>query len=210
MLDTIRDLQLSDRTLVLFTSDNGGTRRGLNTPLRGHKGSTWEGGMRVPLIAWWPGRIPAGTESDAITSMMDILPTLTKLAGGQLPSDRKLDGFDIWPLLSAAPEAKSPYQVFYYYRGLNLEAVRHGPWKLRLQDKQLYNLESDIGEAENVAQNHPEIVQQLLQLADKMDDDLGQQAVGPGCRPLGRVENARPLIDHDGKIRPGFEAKDAG
>ena len=210
VLDTIRDLQLSDRTLVLFTSDNGGTRRGLNTPLRGHKGSTWEGGMRVPLIAWWPGRIPAGTESDAITSMMDILPTLTTLAGGQLPSDRKLDGFDIWPLLSGAPEAKSPYQVFYYYRGLNLEAVRHGPWKLRLQDKQLYNLESDIGEAENVAQNHPEIVQQLLQLADKMDDDLGQQAVGPGCRPLGRVENARPLIDRDGKIRPGFEAKDAG
>jgi arylsulfatase A len=116
VLDTVRELGLSKNTLVIFTSDNGGTKRGVNTPLRGFKGSTWEGGIREPTIAWWPGKIPAGTETDAITGMMDILPTFVKLAGAQLPTDRKLDGADIWPILSGQPGAKSPHDIFYQYQ----------------------------------------------------------------------------------------------
>ncbi len=127
VLDTLRELKLDRKTLVIFTSDNGGTPRAVNAPLRGFKNSTWEGGMREPTLAWWPGKIPAGTSTDAVTGMMDILPTLVKLAGGKVPADRKIDGGDLWPLLAGEPGAKSPHDLFYYYRGLKLEAVRNGP-----------------------------------------------------------------------------------
>jgi len=208
VLGAVRDLKLETRTLIIFTSDNGGTRRGRNTPLRGFKASTWEGGMRVPTIAWWPGQIPPGTATDAIAGMMDILPTFVKLAGGRPPTDRKLDGGDIWPLLAGAPDAQSPHKLFYYYRGLNLEAVRQGPWKLRLEKAELYNLDSDIGESANVATEHPKVVQQLQAAANAMQDDLGLAKIGPGCRPLGRVDNPQPLIGHDGKIRQGFDRQE--
>jgi arylsulfatase A-like enzyme len=201
VLATIRELGLSSKTLVIFTSDNGGTKRGVNAPLRGFKGSTWEGGMREPTIAWWPGKIPAGTESDAVTGMMDILPTLVKLAGGRLPTDRKLDGGDIWPILAGQPGAKSPHDVFYYYRGLNLQAVRSGPWKLHLAKEELYNLETDIGETTNVASANPAVVERLRGIAERMKDDLGLDGIGPGCRPLGRVSDAQPIISHEGKFR---------
>ncbi|MDB6138520.1 MAG: atsA 3, partial [Verrucomicrobiaceae bacterium] len=98
VLDKVRALKLDANTIVFFTSDNGGTPRAVNSPLRGNKGSTWEGGMREPTIAWAPGRIPAGTATDAITGMFDILPTLVKLGGGRIPADHKIDGGDIWPL----------------------------------------------------------------------------------------------------------------
>jgi arylsulfatase A len=201
VLDAVRELGLSENTLVVFTSDNGGTPRGVNAPLRGYKGSTWEGGMREPTIAWWPGKIPAGTETDAVTSMMDILPTFVKLAGGSLPPDRTLDGGDIWPILTGEPGAKSPYDVFYYYRGLNLQAVRSGPWKLHLAKTDLYNLETDIGETTNVTAANPEVVQRLRNLANKMKDDLGVEGIGPDRRPLGKVPNAQPIISHDGTFR---------
>ncbi|MBC8115035.1 MAG: sulfatase-like hydrolase/transferase, partial [Candidatus Saccharimonas sp.] len=207
VLETLRELDLANNTLVLFTSDNGGTPRAKNTPLRGNKASTWEGGMRVPTIAWWPGKIPAGTSSDAITGMMDVLPTLVTLAGGSLPADRKLDGANISPLLFGEPGAKPVRDVFYFYRGLKLEAVRNGSWKLHLETSELYNLETDIGESINVAATNPEIVTQLRNIANQMKDDLGLDGLGPGCRPLGKVSNARPLIDHDGQIRAGFEVK---
>ena len=210
VLDTVRDLHLDSHTFVLFTSDNGGTERAVNAPLRGFKTTTWEGGMREPTIAWWPGKIPAGTATDAITAMFDVLPTFVHLAGGNVPTDHKLDGEDIWPVLAAEPGAKSPHDVFYYYNGLNLEGVRSGPWKLRLaianqprrrrtrprrrsdatpaQD-QLYNLAADIGESKNVAAENPSEVARLHTLADAMKDDLGLNGIGPGVRPLGRVEN---------------------
>ncbi len=208
VLDTVRQLKLDDKTLVIFTSDNGGqTSHGaVNKPLRGGKGTTFEGGMREPTIAWWPGKIPAGTETDAITSMMDILPTLAKLAGGSAPTDRKIDGGDIWPILAGDQDAKSPYDVFYYYRGLQLQAVRSGPWKLFLGNGELYNLDDDIAESKSVAKENTEVVARLRELADATKDDLGVEGKGPGCRPLGHAENAQPLIDHDGKIREGFEA----
>jgi arylsulfatase A len=204
VLDAIRRFGLSAHTLVLFTSDNGGTARGHNTPLRGYKGSTWEGGMRVPTIAWWPGRIPAGTSTDAIAGMIDVMPTFVKLGGGTVPTDRRIDGADIWPLLAGEPDAVSPHEVFYYYRGLNLEAVRRGAWKLRLKGTELYNLERDIGESENVASANTSLVTELQAVAAQMKNDLGLEGLGPGCRPLGRVENPQPLIGHDGSVREGF------
>jgi arylsulfatase A-like enzyme len=204
----VRELDLQSRTLVLFTSDNGGTRRGLNTPLRGHKGSTWEGGMRVCTIAWWPGQIPAGTQTDAITGMIDVLPTIVKLAGGQLPSDRRLDGGDIWPLLAGKPGARSPHDSFYYYRGLKLEAVRHNQWKLRLANDELYDLANDIGESTNVADQHPGIVQKLQAVAARMQGDLNLDGIGPGCRPLGKVKDAQPIIGRDGTVREEFRGPD--
>ena len=207
VLDTVRDLGLANNTFVLFTSDNGGTPRAKNTPLRGHKASTWEGGMRTPTIAWWPGKIPAGTTSDAITGMIDVLPTLVTLAGGTLPTDRKLDGANIAPLLFGEPNAKPVRDSFYFYRGLKLEAVRSGSWKLHLEKGELFHLESDIGESNNVAAANSDVVAKLRAIADAMKEDLGIDGIGPGCRPLGKVHNAQPLINHDGQIRAGFEAK---
>ena len=206
VLDTLRELQLDRRTLVLFTSDNGGTNRAVNRPLRGNKGSTWEGGVRVPTIVWWPGRIPAGAASDEIMGMLDILPTFVGLAGGTLPADRKLDGANLWPLWAGEPGAEAPRDVFYYFRGLTLEAVRQGRWKLHLAQGELYDLVADVGETTNRAESEPETVARLRALAEAMDQDLGQKEVGPGCRPLGRVAKPRPLIDHAGQIRPGFAA----
>jgi len=204
VLDTVRELKLDKNTFVLFTSDNGGTPRAVNAPLRGHKASTWEGGMREPTIAWWPGKIPAETSTDGITGMMDVLPTLVKLAGGTVPADRKIDGGDIWPLLAGTPGAKSPHEVFYYFRGLKLEAVRSGNWKLHLAKTELYDLAADIGESKNVAEMHADEVKRLREIADKMKNDLGLDGIGPGCRPLGKVENAKPIIAHDGTIRAEF------
>ncbi|GAB6166319.1 hypothetical protein JCM19992_23190 [Thermostilla marina] len=208
VVDTIRRLGLAEKTMVVFTSDNGGTQRAVNAPLRGFKGSTWEGGMREPTIVWWPGQIPAGTSSDEITGMIDLLPTIVKLAGGTVPSDRKIDGGDIWPILAGDPEAKSPHEVFYYYRGLILEAVRKGPWKLHIKRGELYNLEDDIGETTNVAADHPEIVAELTKVAEAMKDDLGLEGIGPGCRPLGRVPDPRPILDHDGTLNPKLDGWD--
>ena len=216
VLDTLRELKLADNTLVIFTSDNGGALNhgSKNTPLRGSKSQTWEGGIRVCTIAWWPGKIPAGTETGAITSMMDVLPTLTKLAGGKLPTDRKLDGVDIWPVLAGTAGATPPRDHFFYFRGFVLDAVRSGPWKLHLaladgaprQTKgaprlQLFNLADDIGETTNVAAAHPEVVRRLQALAATMKDDLGLDGVGPGCREIGRFANPEPLIHADGTVR---------
>jgi arylsulfatase A len=204
VLDAVRELGLDKNTLVLFTSDNGGTPRAVNAPLRGFKGSTWEGGMRVPTIAWWPGRIPAGTETGEVAGMMDVLPTLVKLAGGSLPSGRKIDGEDISPLLTGEGPATSPHDVFHYFRGLKLEAVRSGSWKLHLGPASLYDLGADVGEATDVAAEHPDVVQRLRGIAAAMKTDLGLDGIGPGCRPLGKVEDAKPIIDFDGTVRPEF------
>ncbi len=228
VLNALRTQGLAEKTFVLFTSDNGGTPRAVNRPLRGFKGSTWEGGMREPTIAWWPGKVPAGTSSDAICGMFDILPTFVALAGASVPNDRKIDGADIRSVLTGDSGAPGPHEVFYYYRGLELEAVRDGQWKLVLpavaktaggakakakagakatKAALLFNLKTDIGESTDVAAQHPEIVARLENLVAKMKEDLGVSGLGPGCRPLGRVKNAQPLIGQDGKVRPGFEPK---
>lgn len=228
VLDTLRELRLDDHTLVVFTSDNGGTPRSINLPLRGHKGSTWEGGMRVCTIAWWPGKIPAATETDEITTMMDFLPTFAALAGVEVSADR-IDGGNIWPLMAGIHDARSPHKVFYYFKGLKLEAIRRGSWKLHLAvieqidgdknrpldrkqpatnpapQQQLFDVQHDVGETTNLAAEHPEIVSELMTLAEEIDRDLGTQNIGPGCRALGQVEDAAPIINPDGTIRAEFQ-----
>ena len=219
VLDTLRKLRLTERTMVLFTSDNGpwmtqGKNGGVAGPLRGAKGTTWEGGMREPTIAWWPGKIAANTACDAPMSEMDVLPTLVTLAGGQVPTDRKIDGKDIWPLLFGQTHA-SPHEALFYFSGLKLEAVRSGPWKLAVAPQatgmrpgvaepvkhtgpRLYNLKDDIGELHDVAAEHPEVVARLQKLIQEMDTDLGITGEGPGVRPPDRVENPKPLLKRIG------------
>ena len=218
ILDTLSALKLDRRTLVLFTSDNGpwltkGKDGGVAGPLRGGKGSTWEGGVREPTIAWWPGRIAAGTACGAMMSEMDVLPTLVRLAGGAVPGDRVIDGRDIWPLLSGQSK-KSPHEALFYFLSNRLEAVRSGPWKLAIVEQvgwdvkkkasqkpftpKLFNLERDIGEKTDVAAQHPDVVQRLRGYIRQMGHDLGVTGQGPGVRASGIVEQPRPLLLRDG------------
>ncbi len=211
ILDTLKKLNLDKNTLVVFTSDNGASNQfgGSNAPLRGHKGSTWEGGMREPCLMWWPGHIPAGRTCSQMAITMDLLPTFTALAGANLPVDREIDGRNIWPLMSKSG-AKSPHEAFYYYQIDQLQAVRSGKWKLHLPLKQkkknwgepdldsplqLYDLEGDIGETTNVAGQHPEIVQRLMKLARRAKLDLGDTGIpGLNTRPAGWVVSPKPLL----------------
>ncbi|HSY43905.1 MAG TPA: sulfatase/phosphatase domain-containing protein, partial [Candidatus Acidoferrum sp.] len=168
------------------------------------------GGMREPTIAWWPGKVPAHAVCDAVASEMDVLPTFTKLAGGEVPTDNKIDGKDIWPLLSGASQT-SPHEALYYFNGIKLEAVRSGPWKLAIASQgtgrskgisvpatfkkpRLYNLDTDIGEKTDVASAHPEVVARLQDLIRQMDGDLGRIKNGPGVRPPGRVDHPQFLL----------------
>lgn len=218
VLDALRSEGLDKDTLVIFTSDNGGTanENASNKPLRGHKTQTFEGGVRVCTIAWWPGRVPAGTSTEAMTSMMDILPTFAALGGGKVPQDRKIDGMDISSVLlgKAEREGKGPRDTFFYFKGPVLEAVRSGPWKLHLALRggqgvpqggkprmELFNLEADLGETNDVLEANPEVVKRLQDLAASMEGDLGTKEFGAGCRPLGRVQDPKPFIALDGTVR---------
>jgi arylsulfatase A-like enzyme len=174
----------------------------------------FEGGCREPLIARWPGRVPAGTTCKELAATIDILPTVARLLGVGLPTDRVIDGRDIGPLMAGQPEARSPHEAYYYYYGRELQAVRSGRWKLHFPhhyqtlasgpDKEgqpgryrqvkfagaLYDLETDIGETTDVAARHPEVVRRLQLLAEKVRDDLGDSALGqPGknVREPGRI-----------------------
>ena len=163
VLDTLRDLNLDKNTLVVFTSDNGPAGGMTAAPLRGKKGGpVYEGHMREPTLAWWPGKIPAGSVCDGIATTMDLLPTFAKLAGTEAPTDRVIDGKNISNLL-LNPGSKSPHdRVFYKDTG-----VRLGRWKLLVGDSkdwELYDLETDISEQNNVIAEHPEIANQLEEL----------------------------------------------
>ena len=207
VLEELDRLELTDNTVVIFTSDNGGTPRAVNKPLRGFKNSTWEGGIRVPTIVRWPGRIPAGSQCDAITGMFDWLPTIAAMAGAELPAGRTLDGRDISKLLTDPAQAAAVHESFYYFRGLDLEAIRHHHWKLHFRKGEapkLYDLAADVGEMQDVSRQHPDLVAELTALAAQVDGDLGRSGIGPGCRELGKVANPQPLISDDGTIRAGF------
>jgi arylsulfatase A-like enzyme len=131
ILKTLRELGLEEYTLVIFTSDNGPHlgQGGSAGPLRGAKGSTFEGGVRVPCVMSWPGRIPRDRVTDEPTAIMDLLPTFVTLAGGTVPNDRVIDGKDIWPVIAGADGAKSPHEAVYYLRGRSVNGVRMGDWK---------------------------------------------------------------------------------
>ncbi len=215
----LKELGLDDNTLVIWTSDNGAVgwnlRQGSNAPLKGWGYDTSEGAQRMPCIARWPGRLPAGGVTDELTTMMDILPTAVALAGTRPPADRTIDGRNIWPILTQVPGVTSSYDetgFFYYYRE-QLQAVRSGPWKLYLAlekkmkslsgsmegakpcEAELYDLRSDIGETRNVAGEQPEAVRRLQALADRARADLGDLGrEGRDQRPAGRVENPVPRV----------------
>jgi arylsulfatase A-like enzyme len=221
VLDTLRELKLAANTLVIFTSDNGpwlvkGRDSGSSGPLRGGKGSTWEGGVRVPTLAWWPGKIAANTTVDAIAGTIDLLPTAVALAGGKLPRQPVIDGRDISPLLLGQTR-ESPRGVHYYFFKYNLQAVRKGPWKLaiapqnetmgrealadaRTHQPRLYNLDQEIGEKTNLAAAHPEIVQQLTALGETITAEIG--GTDPTARrPAGKVANPAFLFPSEGRSR---------
>lgn len=202
ILQALKDAGIDDDTLVIFTSDNGpwlsyGNHSGTAGLLREGKGTTWEGGVREPFIARWPGHIPPGKTQDEPAMTIDILPTLSRLTGAKLPAG-KIDGKDISPLLLAKDGAKSPQEAYYFYWNNELHAVRSGPWKLyfphtyrTLEGSQpgndgkpgpykeakvgleLYNLDSDLSEKADVAARNPAVVERLERLADQMRADLG-------------------------------------
>jgi arylsulfatase A len=187
VLKAIREEKLDKRTLVFFTSDNGpwlmfGEHGGSAGLLRDGKGSTFEGGMRVPGIAWWPGTIPAGMTSHEMASTMDLFVTAVKHAGGEVPADRPIDGYDILPVLTG--KGPSPRDTMFFYRGTKLFAVRHGPWKAHFLTQPaygagskdgptphdpplLYHLGRDPGEKTDVAKDNPEVISRLKEIAEK-------------------------------------------
>ena len=183
VLDTLRNLDLDEKTIVLFTSDNGPwlsfkTHGGSAGPLRAGKGTNFEGGQRVPTIFWAPDRFPPGVV-DQMGSTIDMMATFASLSGTKSPTDRKMDSYDLSPALLGT--GKSPRQEFFYWNTGQLNGVRSGPWKLhteqreavnygrriKLEKPELYNLEKDISEAYDVADSHPDIVASLLQMLEK-------------------------------------------
>ncbi len=217
ILEFVRSSKLDNKTLVLFTSDNGpwlrrGEHGGLATPLRGGKGTTYEGGVRVPCLMWHPGTIPAETECNEIATTMDILPTFAAMSGGEVPSDRTIDGHNISSLVLGEPEGTSPYDYLLYYFGNELHAVRSGRWKLRARNHYrneniynfsapndvflpaaLYDLERDPGEQKSVLKDHPKIVARLQGYLDMARADLGDSLTGikpTNVRSIGKIEFA--------------------
>jgi arylsulfatase len=224
IIDKLKELNLVDHTYFLFTSDNGpwliknkDKRDGIAPqdhggsagPLRSGKVSTWEGGVRVPTILWAPSRVPANTECDKIAATIDILPTFAKLAGGEVPTDRVLDGVDITHLFSGNFKAADEERFFAYYFINSLQAVRQGKWKLHLprpanpdwlgpfssnghitakdwagfKEPFLVDLDSDPGETSNVAKENPDAVKQLLAIAEEVRADIGDHdRVGKNMR----------------------------
>jgi arylsulfatase A-like enzyme len=218
VLATVKRLNLDKETLVIFTSDNGpwmsyGNHAGSPGPFRESKGTSFEGGVRVPFVARWPGRIPAGRTVDAPAMTIDLLPTVAKLAGAEVSKERIIDGLDIWPLLAAKPKAQSLRDAFYFYWGRELHAVRSGKWKLHLPHPyrhleqaandgkagryvteqiglSLFDLEKDPGESANLAEQNPEVVKRMMVYVERAREDLGDALTkreGKNVRPAGQL-----------------------
>ncbi|MAI35723.1 MAG: N-acetylgalactosamine-6-sulfatase [Rhodopirellula sp.] len=238
IIDKLTELNLVDNTYVLFTSDNGpwliknkDKRDGIAPrdhggsagPFRSGKVSTWEGGVRVPTILWAPGRVPANIECSKIAATIDILPTFVRLAGGEVPKDRVLDGVDITHLFNGNFEAADADRFFAYYFINSLQAVRQGKWKLHLprpanpdwlgpfsnnahiaakdwvgfKEPFLVDLDSDPGESRNVAKENPDVVEHLFNLVEEVRADIGDHdRVGENMRFFDPQDN-RP-------VRPNF------
>ena len=222
---------IDDRTLVIFTTDNGPQvwedrswgwvweptpddndratvgettyRSGSTGPLRGHKNTTWEGGMRVPMIARWPDRIPAGQVCHELATAMDFLPTIAALTGAEMPSPGTIDGKNIEALLLAEQGAETPHVAFYYYRHDRLQAVRSGRWKLHVYRPEwgrddydgageplLFDLYEDVGETTDVASRNPDVVRELQALAEVARVDMGDAVrgrTGANVRSVGKL-----------------------
>jgi arylsulfatase A-like enzyme len=211
ILKTLRDLGLDQHTMVVFTSDNGATRSGSNAPFSGGKCGIMEGSMREPCVMWWPGHIPSGKTCSELVTVMDMLPTMAHLSGGELPGDRVIDGKDITSLVLGEPGAKSPHEVFYYYFMSQLQAVRSGKWKLflpmeerqygwkrerQVAEAELFNLETDPAELVNLIDLYPGVTQRLMEYAEEARADIGDYLIkGENARPAGIVEDPVFLIN---------------
>jgi len=213
--------KLTGDTLVIFTTDNGpwlsyGNHAGTAGKLREGKGTVWEGGVRVPFVARWPGKIPANAECRIPAMTIDVLPTVAKIVGAELPK-HPIDGMDIGPLLRNEAKARSPQEAyFHYYNTGELQAVRSGQWKLmlphtyrtmegqepgkngtpgryrqvKIESPELYDLDADVSETKNVAAANTEVVKKLLDYAEKAREELGDsltKRVGKGVREPGRL-----------------------
>jgi arylsulfatase len=220
ILKALRINGLEEKTLVIFTTDNGpwlnfGNHAGSTGGLREGKGTSFEGGQKVPCILKWPGVIPEGVICNKMASTIDLLPTLAEITSTKLP-DHKIDGVSILPLLKGDPDANPRDNLLYYYRRNSLEAVRIGNWKLVFPHEHrsyedvlpgndgwpgpyksgqsvlgLYDLRRDPGERYNVIEQYPEIVEKLERFAEEARQDLGDdltQAEGTNQRPIGRLE----------------------
>jgi arylsulfatase A len=206
VLATLKRLRLEESTWVIYASDNGpwlsyGDHAGSALPLREGKGTSWEGGTRVPCIMRWPGKIPAGTDTTDMLMTIDLFPTIAARIGAKLPSHR-IDGLDVWPLISRQPGAVNPHPGYWFYYETNqLQSVVSGDgrWKLqlphgyrtmagqpqgrngtpgpyrdrRIESAELYDLANDIGEERDVAARHPDVVRQLEAVAEAARADLG-------------------------------------
>ena len=191
ILQTLRDEELDKNTIVLFTSDNGPwlsfkAQGGSAGPLRAGKGTTFEGGQRVPAIFWWPGKIEENTVVNEMGSTMDMMATISALAGLEMPDDRTLDSYDLSPALFGT--GPSPRKEFYFWTRGVLHAVRSGPWKLHLKQRQpvnygrvkelespeLYHVENDVAESQNVADKYPLIVARLRDMMEKHEQSIEQ------------------------------------
>lgn len=200
-------------------TDHGGSAG----PLRSGKVSTFEGGVRVPTIVWGPGRVPAGTICTAIASTLDVLPTFAALAGAEAPQDRVIDGGDIRHLFHGEFEKTDAERAYFYYLRVHLQAVRQGKWKLHIEREKepigaapfsknahiapkdrigfdepfLVDLEKDLGETTNVAEQNPAVVHRLLALAESMREDLGDHdRVGKNMRFFDPIDPkpTKPLV----------------
>lgn len=192
IMKALRKNNLDENTLVVYTSDNGpwklkGGRGGSANPLRGYKFQTYEGGMRVPCIMHWKGKIPPGSSCDEIAATIDLLPTIAGLSGVELPNDRTIDGKNIWPLISGKEGAKTPHEIYFFYKGNSLESARQGKWKLRRSGKktqsiELYDLASDISESNNLAQENEALINEIIQKMNSFDEKLKNAQ-----RPAGKL-----------------------
>jgi arylsulfatase A-like enzyme len=213
----LKRTNLDDHTLVIFMSDNGpwmsyGNHAGSPGPFRESKGTAFEGGVRVPFVARWPGRIPNGAVGRLPAMTIDLLPTLAALAGAPVSSERIIDGRDIWPLLAGQRGARAQHDALYFYWGAELHAIRSGKWKLHLPHPyqslesagndgnpgryvrkeialSLFDLEKDPGETTDLAGRNPAVVKELLAYAERARDDLGDSLtsrVGRNVRPAGK------------------------
>jgi arylsulfatase A len=211
VLDAVKEQGLDERTIVVWTSDNGAVRRdppqGSNAPYQGMGYGTSEGGMRMPCLIRWPGHIPAGRVCEEVCTSLDFLPTFAAIAGATPDPARRLDGFDARDLWLGKPDAKSRYDEsgFFFYHMSQLQAIRRGPWKLYLpletaltlgakklpaQTMRLFDVRSDFREEREASADHPEVVRSLLALADQARDDLGDlDRPGKGQRAAGHVDH---------------------
>ena len=194
VLDTLRALDLAEKTLVIFTSDNGGAGGMSMGPLRGGKGGPkYEGHMREPTITWWPGTIPAGQATDEIVSAVDILPSLAALVGADAP-DRRIDGKNAIDVLLGKPNARSPHEFLFYEDA----GVRRGQWKLVRGAKgrfELYDLDADVAETNDLSAAYPGRVNELRTLLEEHAAEIAANQ-----RPAGESATARPLITEPGDL----------